>query len=37
MISLTPANVITIGLISLIFIALAKFAMGRFGMSTAWL
>lgn len=37
MVQVSVANVITIGLISLIFIAAAKFALGKFGMGTGWL
>jgi len=37
MIQINVANVITIGLISLLFIALAKFAASKFGFGTGWL
>jgi hypothetical protein len=37
MVSLNVANVITIGLISLLFIAGAKFAMNKVGFDTSWL
>jgi hypothetical protein len=37
MVQLNVANVITVGLISLVVMAAAKFALTKFGMGTSWL
>lgn len=37
MIQINVANVITIGLISLVFIALAKFAAKQLGVAAGWI
>lgn len=37
LISISIPNVITIGLIALLWIALTKWVLGKVGVSTAWL
>lgn len=37
MVSINIPNVITIGLIALIFVAGAKMALGKLGIGTGWL